>query len=196
MVWTPALVVAIAAIAFVPQNRDVPPAPTRVVRFTAPKAITGSTRPGTCHRSLVTDRVDACRCVTIETTYDPCFATDRAGLVLCGADPRDVSSGTIVAVTSPTDSAAGPRGDGLRSWFFELEDGSTCRPLVLVAGREVDGMIELYTCRFAPPGADAVLGEIDARAPVWTIQQASLNKRALPLSIKQLTSAAVKAAWQ
>ena len=57
-------------------------------------------------------------------------------------------------------------------------------------------MIERYTCRFAPPGADAVLGEIDTRGVVWTIPQAQLNKRMPPLSIKQVTSAVVKTAWQ
>ena len=196
MTWTPAVFAAIGLLACLAQNRDTPPAPTRVVRFTPPKADSGSARPGTCQRSLVSDRIDAYRCVVAETTYDPCFATDGAGVMLCGADPRDSSSGTIVTASPPPDSARGPRGEGLRAWFFELEDGSTCRPLIFGGGREVDGMIELYTCRFAPPGSDAVLGEIDTRAPVWTIPQAALNKRMPPLSIKQVVSAVVKTAWQ
>lgn len=153
-------------------------------------------RPGTCQRSVVFDRNDAYRCVAAGTTYDPCFALDGGGLVLCNADPRDASSGTVITAIPPTPSALGPRRDNLRAWFFELEDGSTCRPLIFGGAREVDGMVELYTCRFAPPGSDAVLGEIDTRAPVWTVQQASLNKRAPPLSIKQLVSAVVKTAWQ
>ncbi|HKW00699.1 MAG TPA: hypothetical protein VJN96_12795 [Vicinamibacterales bacterium] len=187
-------VIVFVAVA-VGQHANTPPAPTRVVRFTPPAAANGSARPGTCQRSLVSDRADAYRCVA-ETTYDPCFALERAGLVLCNADPRDAASGTVVTVPPPGPSASGPRGVNLRAWFFELEDGSTCRPLIAGAGREVDGMVELYTCRFAPPGSDAVLGEIDTHAPVWTVQQVSLNKRAPPLSIKQLVSAVVKTAWQ
>jgi hypothetical protein len=186
-----AIVFGMAAVA---QHSSAPPPPTRVVRFTPPKAVSGPARSGTCQRSLVSDRIDAYRCVAAETTYDPCFALERAGHVLCNADPRDAASGIVVTASGP--SSSGPRGVNLHAWFFELEDGSTCRPLIAGGGREVDGMVELYTCRFAPPGADAVLGEIDTHAPVWTVQQVSLNKRAPPLSIKQLVSAVVKTAWQ
>jgi hypothetical protein len=193
---TPTAIVAIGLLALLTQDRRAPPAPTRIVHFTPPHVASGSSWPGTCRRSVVSDRVDAYRCVTADTTDDPCFATDRTGLVLCGADPRDSSSGTIVSMSAPAESRVGPRGESLRAWFFELEDGSTCRPLIFGDGREVDRMVELYTCRFAPPGGDAVLGDIDTRAPVWTIQQASLNKRMPPLSIKQLVSAVVKTAWQ
>jgi hypothetical protein len=192
----PTIIAAIGLLALQPQDRNTPPAPTRVLRFTPPPMTSASARPGTCDRSLVSDRVDAYRCVAADTTADPCFAIDRAGLVLCDADPRDASSGMLVTTTLPPPAALGLRSDTLRAWFFELEDGSTCRPLVFGGGRQVDGLVELYTCRFAPPGSDAVLGEIDIHTPVWTIQQASLNKRMPPLSIKQLTSAVVKTAWQ
>lgn len=196
MTWGPPLVAAVGLVAWLPQDRNAPPAPTRVVRFTPPKATSATTRPGACQYSLISDRTDAYRCVAAETTYDPCFATDRAGAVLCNADPRDASSGINVTAPLAASSVLGPHGDNLRAWFFELEDGSTCRPLIAGGGREVDGMVELYTCRFAPPGSDAVLGEIDTQTPIWTIQQASLNKRMPPLSIKQLVSAVVKTAWQ
>ncbi len=196
MSCTPVVIAALGLLPLLPQDRTALPAPTKVVRFTPPAAASGFGQPGTCTRSLVSDRTDAYRCVVAETTHDPCFATYHGGLVLCNADPRDASSGVLVATNTLTPSSSGPRGLSLRAWFFELEDGSTCRPLIFADGREVDGMIELYTCRFAPPGADAVLGEIDTHAAVWTIQQASLNKRAPPLSIKQLASAAVKTAWQ
>lgn len=193
---TLAVIAAVGLLGFIPQSREAPPAPTRVVRFTPPATTTGSARPGSCQHSLVSDRTDAYRCVAVETTYDPCFATDRAGAILCNADPRDASSGVLVTAPLAASSGLGPHGVNLSAWFFELEDGSTCRPLITGGGREVDGMVELYTCRFAPPGSDAVLGEIDTQTPIWTIQQASLNKRMPPLSIKQLVSAVVKTAWQ
>ena len=196
MTWTSAALAVIALVAWLPQTPVSPPAPTRIVHFTPPPVTGGSTRPGTCQRSLVSDRSDTFRCVAGDMTSDPCFATNRAGVLVCDADPRDPSIGTLVTTVLPDASHLGPRGDKLRAWFFELEDGSTCRPLIFGAGRQVDGMVEHYTCRFAPPGSDAVLDEIDTHAPVWTIQQASLNKRALPLSIKQLVSAVVKTAWQ
>jgi len=206
MTWIPALIAAVGLLAFLSQERNTPPAPTRIVRFMPPAAIaTGSTRPGMCQHSLVSDRTDAFRCVAAETTYDPCFAVasdplllggKRSGRVLCNADPRDASSGIVVTRPPEASPALGPHGDNLRAWFFELEDGSTCRPLISGDSREVDGLLELYTCRFAPPGSDAVLGEINTQTPIWTVQQASLNKRMPPLSIKQLTSAVVKTAWQ
>jgi len=196
MTWTPAVIAAISLAALAAQNQDAPPAPTRVIRFTPPAVAGRSAQAGSCQRSFVSDRGDAYRCAAAETTYDPCFAIDRSDRVLCDADPRDAASGIVISASLPVSPAVGPRGDSLRAWFFELEDGSTCRPLVFGGGREVERMVELYTCRFAPPGADAVLGEIDAHAPVWTVQQASLNKRSPPLSIKQLVSAAVKTAWE
>ena len=196
MTWTPTAIFAIGLFVVLPQDRNTPPAPTQVVHFSPPAAAKDSARAGTCHRSLVSDRTDAYRCVAADTTYDPCFAINRPGQVLCDADPREAASGTSIIASLPDSTSWRPRDDSLRAWFFELEDGSTCRPLVVGGGREVDGMAELYTCRFAPPGYDAVLGEIDTRAAVWTIQQVSLNKRAPPLSIKQLTSAVVKTAWQ
>ena len=59
-------------------------------------------------------------------------------------------------------------------------------------------MTELYTCRFAIAGGDidAVLGDIDQRTPVWTIQKVQINKKIEPQTIKSSTSAVVKAAWQ
>ncbi len=187
---------AIGLAAVTPQQPDTPPAPTRVVHFTPAKNFTGPTSTGVCQRSLLLDRDDAFRCTAAQTTYDPCFGTDRRGGARCGVDPRDAGSGILVEFTPAVSPAAPTRGAAVRAWFFELEDGSTCRPLVFGDGREVDGMFEIYTCHFAPPGADAVLGEIDSSARVLTIQQAQLNKRMPPLSIKQLASAAVKTAWQ
>lgn len=114
MTGTPAIVAAIGLLACLPQDRNTPPAPTRVVRFTPLRAAGGSARPGTCQRSLVSDRIDAYRCVVAETTYDPCFTTDGAGLMLCGVDPRDSSSGTIVTAVPPPDAALGPRVEEVR----------------------------------------------------------------------------------
>lgn len=196
MTRTCAIVAAIGMLAVVPQQREAPPAPTRIVHFTPAKDVSGSTASGACHRSLLLDRADAFRCLVSEQTYDPCFATPVTGRARCNIDPRDGRSGLLVDFTPSPSAIVEPRGISVRAWFFELEDGSTCRPLVFGDGREVDGMFEIYTCRFAPPGADAVLGELDSSTSVWTIQQAQLNKRMPPLSIKQLTSAAVKTVWQ
>ena len=83
-----------------------------------------------------------------------------------------------------------------RVWYFELADGTTCRPIA-GPGREIEGLVELYTCKFGPDGgADAVLGDLDASEPVWTIRKVLINKKTEPQTIKSFAMAAVKAVWE
>jgi hypothetical protein len=195
------LAVACAIIAS-PLSAQVPslPEPTRVVRFTPPAQLPSRATNGTCAtQSAVADnRSDAFSCTAGGMQYDPCFLTSHASQVLCDVDPRDPSSGMILNVTAAL-PATSDRSSHRTSavWFFELADGSTCRPL-LTPGRMVEGMTEVYTCRFALANGDidAVLGDVDQRAPVWTIQKVQINKKIEPQTIKSATSAVVRAAWQ
>jgi hypothetical protein len=117
-------------------------------------------------------------------------------MLLCDVDPRVASSGTLVKRTPPAAPAADTRGPATRAWFFELPDGTTCRP-VTGDRREIAGLAEIYTCQFAEPGeADAVLGELDASTPVWTIQQVLINKKVEPPTIKSVLAAPVKTVWR
>lgn len=170
-------------------------APTRVVRFVPPAVLRDRAKVGECGASVAAAaRTDAFRCVTSDVTYDPCFQTSKNG-ALCDVDPRDPSKGLLVTspLGFPTNLA---RSAGHRAWFFELTDGTTCRPSDGTA-REVDGLAEIYTCKFALPGqADAVLGELDSSTPVWTIQQVLLNKKVEPPTIKSLLTATVRTVWQ
>jgi hypothetical protein len=83
-----------------------------------------------------------------------------------------------------------------RAWFFELTDGSTCRPL-LRSGRVVEGETELYGCNYVAGGeADALLGDLDSAGPVWTVHKVMINKKTEPQTIKSLVVASVRTAWQ
>jgi len=174
------------------------PAPTRIIRFDAPATVPDrAAQSADCRPSAAAGyRADAFACTAGAKDYDPCFVTTRAGTLLCDVDPRVASSGTLVTRTPPDVPSADTRGPVTRAWFFELPDGTTCRP-VTGDRREVAGLTELYTCRFAFPGeADAVLGELDSSTPVWTIQQVQLNKKVEPPTIKSSLTAVVKTVWQ
>jgi len=174
------------------------PSPTRIIRFDPPATLPGGVAASAdCRPSAAAGyRADAFACAAGAKDYDPCFETARPGTLLCDVDPRVASSGTLVKWTPPEAPAADTRGPIARAWFFELPDGTTCRP-VTGDRREIAGLAEIYTCRFAAPGeADAVLGELDASTPVWTIQQVLINKKIEPPTIKSLLAAPVKTVWR
>jgi hypothetical protein len=102
----------------------------------------------------------------------------------------------LVRATMPDAPATDRAGGRTHAWLFELADGTLCRPL-LDDRREIDGLTEIYSCKWMMASeADAVLGELDASAPVWTIQQVLLNKKVEPMTIKSLLTAPVKTVWQ
>ncbi len=170
---------------------------THVVKYAPPATLPERSTPGQCEASRAAGyRADAFRCAAAEATYDPCFATTKHGHVLCDVDPRKPASGTVVAATTPTVSGTERAGAGNRVWLFELTDGTLCRPL-LDNRREIDGLTEIYSCKWVMVNeADAVLGELDSSAAVWTIQQVLLNKKVEPMTIKSLLAAPVKTVWQ
>jgi hypothetical protein len=190
------LIALVGAAALAGGLQAVPPQPTQVVRFHPPATLPERAQSGSCHVPALAApyRDDAFRCVVDQTTFDPCFAT-KAGQALCGVDPRKPATATLVNFPSAGSSASAPVSRTI-AWFVELADGSTCQPLV-GTGREIEDLVEIYTCRFGPLGdADAVLGEIDTSAAVWTIRKVLINKKAEPPTIKAVTMAAVKAVWQ
>ena len=192
------LIVLVGAATFVDGRQAAPPQPTQVVRFSPPATLPERAQSGACQSpsQAAPHRDDAFRCTVDKTTFDPCFATPKTGQALCVVDPRKPSAATLVNFASLGSSRSGAPVAGTIAWFVELTDGSTCQPIV-GAGREIEDLIEVYTCRFGPLGdADAVLGDLDASAPVWTIRKVLINKKAEPQTIKAVTIAAVKAVWQ
>ncbi len=170
---------------------------TAVIRFAPPAALPDRAVEGKCRTPSTAAwfRADAWGCETGSSTYDPCFRTGPAGgQVWCVSDPRQPGSGTLLnaGMLAVTHASSPPH----RSWFFELTDGSTCRPLS-AAGRVVEGEHELYTCKYGSAGeADAVLGDLDSSTPIWTIHKVLINKKAEPQTVKSLAIAPVRTVWQ
>jgi len=193
-VWT---LVGLAVFGLAPASDDRTQMPTRVVRYSPPADLPNQARSGECQASLAAGyRSDAFRCTADNATYDPCFATTKSGHVLCDVDPRQASSGTLVRAAMPDAPIADPTSARNRAWLFELTDGTLCRPL-LDNRREIAGLTEIYNCQWVMASeADGVLGDLDASAPVWTIQQVWLNKKVEPMTIKSLLTAPVKTVWQ
>lgn len=180
-----------------PARQDSAVAPTRVIQYSPPATLPERTASGTCQEAsrAAWFRDDAWRCAANSTNYDPCFRIS-VGQALCGVDPRQPGSGIVVTFTAPASVAARSGQASHHAWFFELTDGSTCQPLP-APGRELDGVVELYGCRFGSAGeADAVLGDLDGSAPVWTIRKVLINKKTEPQTIKSLMMASVRTVWR
>jgi len=173
------------------------PIATTVIHFTPPVPLPDRAVDGTCRADSTAAwfRADAWACSTGSSTYDPCFRTGPAGgQVWCVSDPRQAASGTLLNATSLTVIHSPPPAH--RAWFFELTDGSTCRPLA-APGRIVEDERELYACKYGSAGeADAVLDELDSSESVWTIHKVLINKKAEPQTIKSLTIAPVRTVWR
>jgi len=173
------------------------PAATTVIQFTPTPASRAGTVDGTCRTPSVAAwfRSDAWACVAGSSTFDPCFRANAEGPdVWCVIDPRQPAGGTPLRATSLIVTHATPPSH--RAWFFELTDGSTCRPLA-APGRVVEGERELYACKFGSAGdADAILGDLDSTAPLWTVQKVMINKKAEPQTIKSVLVASVRTVWR
>jgi hypothetical protein len=194
-------VIAMLCLVVSSTGAQVPASPTRVIHFNPPAHLPDRMVRGECTaRSIVASRrTDTFRCtIGGDTLYDPCFKTTN-NQVLCDVDPRDASIGIVLGLTRPLPAAiehtAPPSSSGV--WFFELADGTTCRPLPS-PGRVVEGMVELFSCHFslASGDADAALGDLDASKSVWTIVKAQINKKIEPQTIKSAATAAVSTVWQ
>ena len=171
-----ALTGTLAAAGFGRQAR-----PTSVVHFAVPAHLPERTVNGSCEPSRAAwFRDDAALCASGGKTYDPCFLTATSQQWLCVTDPRKPDEVIRLLGPAPSTKSETARGAAHRAWFFELADGSTCRPLP-TRGREVDGLTELYSCRFGTDGeADAVLGDFDTSQPVWTVRKVLINKKTDP----------------
>jgi hypothetical protein len=177
---------------------SVPFEPTKVVRFSAhAEQVDRVDASGVCSMPsrAAWFREDALACTTEQASYDPCFVTAREDVVVCVSDPRAASGRVALKVGSTPVRRTEAASASHRAWFFELVDGTTCRPLPS-PGREVEGLLELYECKFGSDGpADAVLGDLDSSGSVWSISKVKINKMLL-MTIKWSASVAVKTVWQ
>jgi hypothetical protein len=96
--------------------------------------------PGNCWTTY--DRVPrAYRCMVGNHIYDPCFATGKPNIVVCGADPTKNSPGFALSTgTLP----ATHKWNG-SPWLVQLADGTPCRGIN--GARSVyDELVEDYDC--------------------------------------------------
>lgn len=192
-----AFVVAIGAGLFAwPVQQPI--RPTRVIHFSVPASLPSARVTGACESSRAAwFRKDAARCTSGASSYDPCFHVSSGDAEnfrwLCVTDPRKPETAQLLESTAVPVST----GDGShRAWFFVLSDDSTCTPLA-ETGREIERLPELYSCRWGADGnADAVLGELDASQPVWTIRKVLINKKVDPQTIKSFTIVPVTTVWE
>jgi len=174
---------------------------TVVVYYGAPEKLPDQTVNASCvspsHAAWF--RNSAFSCVVGGSRLDPCFETPAGALKWCVDDPRRPDAGVLVKMAGlmvVDYLAPGASRPSHRAWFFELTDGSTCRPLS-APGRVVEGESELYVCKYAAGGeADAVLGDLDSSHPVWTVHKVLINKKTEPQTIKSLVVASVRTVWQ
>src|SRR5581483_3492685 len=104
------------------------PAPT-AVRVFVPKIPSGTPITGNCWtNSIATNRKGAYRCMNGNAISDPCFATKKASIVVCDADPSTGKPGFAMRVSGPFPPAL-PVNGPVTPWLLKLADGTSCQPL-------------------------------------------------------------------
>lgn len=125
--WWALAVVIVSVLVVVPAmasrvRRDGPT--TEVVVFRPDEVAAGAPAgAATCWPSLASPRPDAYRCNAASVVYDPCFATEVGGEVMCPLDPR---RGDTVALRDPAVAAPRPVSPGPEVWLLALVDGPLC----------------------------------------------------------------------
>lgn len=160
---------------------------TQVIVF-HPKGMPTQERTGSCwSTSNVINRVDAWRCITDNSIYDPCFSTPgNSQAVICNTSPLSDSTGFKLNLTESL-PARGPVSPVKSAWAFELADGTNCS-FVGGATAAFEGKRVNYSC------SDGwyILGELQ-EGQVWTARKVRLSSDFS--SIEESVQVFIKVVW-
>jgi len=143
-------------------------------------------------------RDDAWRCATASAVYDPCFATERVGRVVCGVDPSTGDGGFQVNLSAPLPKPElpGKMPQTNWGWLVELGDGTYCAPFADTPP-SVEGQTGYYGCTDASSGGRIMLmDQLDDDAPVWTAKEAVVDDTGSVPNITSLETVPVTTVWQ
>lgn len=160
---------------------------TQVIVF-QPKGIPTQERTGSCwSTSNVINRVDAWRCITDNSIYDPCFSIPgNSQAVVCNTSPLSDETGFKLNLTDSL-PVPGPVPAIKSAWAFELADGTNCSfvggATAAFEGKRVD-----YSC------SDGwyILGDLQ-EGQVWTARKVRLSSDLS--SIEESVQVIIKIVW-
>lgn len=198
--WKISRVLVLAALFAWPAAHAAPasaPA-TQIIRF-VPRSPGRGMLGGYCWTgSIAIARPNAYRCMAGNEIFDPCFAGQDKGFVVCAPNPAKGDPGLAMKLTKPLPEPEGQAGDMPREggWLVELADGTTCSQRT-GAGWEVEGKIVNYYCHSTQKGIETdLLGEFDTGRPLWTAEKASITQTAGGPKLIKLEKAAIKRVWR
>jgi hypothetical protein len=160
---------------------------TQVIIF-HPRSVPSQERTGSCwSTSNVLNRVDAWRCTSDNTIYDPCFSSpENSQVVICDTSPLTDSTGFKLNLTGSL-PVRGTVSPVTSAWVFELADGTNCSFLG-GATATFEGKRVNYSC------SDGwfILGELQ-EGQVWTARKIRISSDLS--SIEESTQVIIKIVW-
>lgn len=170
---------------------------TNVIHYAFPQTLPPQTKDGYCWVSSVAQpyRADAFRCMVDNSVYDPCFAGQTAGFVVCQMNPLLQGNAFVIKLTKPLPQISPVQAKENWAWFIEFEDGTFCAPYTgtkpFVAGYDI-----YYGCKSNTPGQTVVLlGEL-IKGDVWMAKKAVIAKNGATSTVVSQTDVRVKTIWQ
>jgi hypothetical protein len=160
---------------------------TQVIVF-HPEGVPTQERTGSCwSTSEVLNRVDAWRCISDNSIYDPCFSIPGNNqAVRCDTSPLSDSKGFILNLTE-SKPARGTVSPIKSAWAFELTDGTKC---IFVGG--ATGVFEGKRINYSCSDGWSVLGELQ-EGQVWTARKVRLASDLS--SIEESVQVFIKIVW-
>jgi len=160
---------------------------TQVIVF-QPEGVPTQERTGSCtSTSNVLNRVDAWRCITDNSIYDPCFSiSGNSQAVICDTSPLSDSTGFKLNLTESL-PARGTASPVKSAWAFELADGTNC---IFMGGATAtfEGKRVNYSCS----DGWSILGELQ-EGQVWTARKVRLSSDLS--SIEESVQVFIKIVW-
>jgi hypothetical protein len=173
---------------------------TQIIKFVPDISVRGD-RSGNCWTgSIAAQRPDAWRCMIGNGIFDPCFASPEGEFVVCDPNPAKGKPGFRLNLTEPLPRqdmpVRSPEAGTGSGWLVELADGTLCQPVTGASGL-VGGKTISYYCENGKKGDYvSILGDLDARKPLWTAEKATtVEGRNGPKLIKS-KKMAVSRVWQ
>jgi hypothetical protein len=179
---------------------------TEFIKF-KPTIPAGKAKRGFCWTGAVSVvRDDAWRCTTHNEIFDPCFATEKKDLLVCGVDPNIKDSGFGLQLTKPLPKPEKAVVPAVNVWMIKLVDGAICKPFTGTKPffpREHDSFALAYGCSdsakcdgYTCPKMTGIVEDSIKSGIVWTAKKVTCSQNGSELKILKTEVVPIAKVWE